>query len=219
MRNKTDLELLQMLWDYMHVNHNLEKSDAILVLGCSDLSVVEVGVDVYKKGYADKIIFSGGLGKDTGKIWDETEAEKFSKIAIQKGIPKENIILENKSTNTGENFRFTKKLIEETGLGIKKFIIVHKPYNERRSYAAFKKLMPEYEAVITSLDISFEEYEKMAEKNNLPNWTDLMVGDVQRMKVFAQKGWQEEVDMPNEIWNAYEELVKRGYDKYVFHEK
>ena len=39
------------------------------------------------------------------------------------------------------------------------------------------------------------------------------------MKVFAQKGWQEEVDMPDEIWNAYEELVKRGYDKYVFHEK
>lgn len=79
--------------------------------------------------------------------------------------------------------------------------------------------MPEYEAVVTSMDISCEEYNKMAIENNLPNWKELMVGDVQRMKVFAKKGWQVEVDMPDEIWNTYEELVKRGYDKYVFHEK
>ncbi|MBR3614047.1 MAG: YdcF family protein [Clostridia bacterium] len=219
MKNKTDFELLQMLWDYMHTGHTLEKADAILVLGCSDLSVVDVGVDVYKKGYADKIIFSGGLGKDTSKMWDEPEANKFAKIAIEKGIPKENILIENKSTNTGENFRFTKKLIEENGLGIKKLIIVHKPYDEKRAYAAFKNWMPEYEAVVTSMDISCEEYNEMAIKNNLPNWTELMVGDVQRMKVFAKKGWQVEVDMPDEIWNAYKELVERGYDKYVFHEK
>ena len=49
MKNKTDFELLQMLWDYMHTGHTLEKADAIHVLGCSDLSVVDVGVDVYKK--------------------------------------------------------------------------------------------------------------------------------------------------------------------------
>lgn len=218
MDKKTDFELMQILWDYMHVNHILKKMDAIIVLGCSDPSVVDVGVDVYKKGYSDKIIFSGGLGKDTSKIWNEPEANKFAKIAISKGIPKEKIYIENKSTNTGENFKFTKKLIEENKLNIKSFIIVHKPYDEKRVYAAFKKWMPEYDGIVTSMNISCEEYNKMAIANNLPNWISLMVGDVQRMRVFAKKGWQAEVDMQDEVWAAYEEMVKRGYDKYVYHE-
>lgn len=218
MENKTDFELIQILWDYMHINHNLEKADAILVLGCSDISIVDVGVDVYKKGYANKIIFSGGLGKDTSKMWDEPEANKFSNIAIQKGVPKEDIIIENKSTNTGENFRFTKKIIEENDLKIKKFIIVHKPYDEKRAYATFKNWMPEYEAIVTSMNISCQDYNTMAIEMGLPNWIDLMVGDVQRMKVFPKKGWQVEVDVPDDVWDAYEQLVKRGYDKYVFNE-
>lgn len=218
MENKTDFELIQILWDYMHINHKLEKADAILVLGCSDISIVDVGVDVYKKGYANKIIFSGGLGKDTSKMWDEPEANKFSNIAIQKGVPKEDIIIENKSTNTGENFRFTKKIIEENDLKIKKFIIVHKPYDEKRAYATFKNWMPEYEAIVTSMNISCQDYNTMAIEMGLPNWIDLMVGDVQRMRVFPKKGWQVEVDVPDDVWDAYEQLVKRGYDKYVFNE-
>lgn len=218
MENKTDFELLQILWDYMHMNHELKKSDAILVLGCSDLSVVDVGVKIFKEGYADKIIFSGGLGKDTSKLWSEAEADKFAKLAVKKGIQANKIYIENKSTNTGENFRFTKKLIEEQSLDIKSFIIVHKPYDEKRAYATFKNWMPEYEGIVTSMDISCQDYNKMAIENNLPNWKELMVGDVQRMKVFAQKGWQVEVDMPDKVWTAYEELVRRGFDKYVYQE-
>lgn len=219
MEKKTDFELIQILWDYMHLNHSLRKSDAILVLGCSDLSVVDVAVDIYKKGFSDKIIFTGGLGKDTSKMWDELEAEKFSKIAINKGVPKDAIYTENKSTNTGENFRFTKKMIEENNLNIKNFIIVHKPYDERRVYAAFRNWMPEYSGVVASMQITPEDYNKMAIERNLPSWVDLMVGDVQRIKVFAKKGWQIEMDMPEDVWNAYEELVKRGYDKHVFYDK
>ena len=218
MKNKTDFELLQILWDYMHLHHKLTNADAILCLGCSDLSVVDVTVDLYKKGYSDKIIFSGGLGKDTSKIWDEPEANKFAKIAIEKGVPEDKIYIENKSTNTGENFRFVKNLIEENSLNIKNFIIVHKPYDEKRAYAAFQNWMPEYSAVVTSQDISCEKYDEYAMKNNLPNWKELMVGDVQRMIVFAKKGWQKEVEMPQNVWEAYEELVKRGYTKYVYHE-
>lgn len=218
MEKKTDFELVQILWNYMHMNHTLKKADAILVLGCSDLSVVDVGVEVYKNGYSDKIIFSGGLGKDTSKMWDEPEANKFAKLAISKGIPEERIYIENKSTNTGENFRFTKKLIEENNLNIKSIIIVHKPYDEKRAYAAFKNWMPEYEGIVTSMNISCKDYNEMAIKNNLPNWTELMVGDVQRMKVFAKKGWQIEMNVPEEVWNAYEEMVRRGYDKYVYHD-
>ena len=39
------------------------------------------------------------------------------------------------------------------------------------------------------------------------------------MKVYPELGWQVKVDIPIKVWQAYEELVKRGYDKYIIQEK
>ena len=38
-------------------------------------------------------------------------------------------------------------------------------------------------------------------------------------RVFYEKGWQIKDEVPDNIWAVYEELVKRGYDEYVFYEK
>jgi len=212
-----DLELAQILWDYMHLNHILKKSDCIIVLGTSDATIADVAIDLYFKGYSNKIIFSGGLGKITKKIWDETEADKFAKIAISRCVPECDIYIENKSTNTGENFIFTKKLIEDKKLNIKSCILVCKPYNERRVYATFQKNMPEYEAAVTSRNISCKEYNDIYLKNNdvFPDWLDVMVGDVQRMRIFAEKGWQVPVEVPENVWDACMELIRRGYNKFA----
>ena len=209
--NLEDIKLIQILWDYMRMNHQLKHSDCIIGLGSIDTNVAHVASELYLNGYADKLIFSGGLGKITYKLWNETEAEKFSKIAIEKGVPSKDIYLEKESTNTGDNFRFTKRLIENENLNIKSCLVVCKPYNEKRVYAAFKKIMPEYEVVIHSENISCEEYYKQ----NGNEWVNVLVGDIQRMKLFYEKGWQIKMDIPNEVWKAYEILVKRGYDRFV----
>lgn len=51
------------------------------------------------------------------------------------------------------------------------------------------------------------------------DWISVLVGDVQRMKIFAENGWQIPMEIPQDVWSAYEELVKRGYDKFVLEEK
>lgn len=212
-----DIELIQILWDYMRMNESLEKVDCIIVLGTVDESVVDVAVELYFKGYADKIIFSGGLGKITYKLWKEPEADRFTKKAIELGVPKDKIYKENGSTNTGDNFKFTKKLIEKEKLDVHSCIIVCKPYDEKRAYASFKKVMPEYKGIVTSKKIECKEYyEQWKNQELLPKdeWIHVLVGDIQRMKLFAKKGWQIEVDIPQNVWNAYEELLKRGYNKY-----
>jgi len=163
----------------------------------------------------NKLIFSGGLGKITYKLWNETEAEKFAKIATEKGVPSKDIYLEKESTNTGDNFRFTKRLIENEKLNIKSCIVVGKPYDEKRAYAAFKKIMPEYEVIIYSERISCEEYYK----RNGNEWVNVLVGDVQRMKLFYEKGWQIKMEIPKDVWEAYEILVKRGYDRFVLQDQ
>ena len=79
-----DLKLIQILWDYMRMNYKIKHSDCIMGLGTEDTNVANIAVELYLNGYANKLIFSGGLGKVTYKLWNETEAEKFAKIAIEK---------------------------------------------------------------------------------------------------------------------------------------
>ena len=211
-----DKELIEILWDYMKMNQKIKKSDCILVLGCSDITIVDRAVELFKKGYGDIMIFSGGLGKITSKIWNETEADRFAKRAIELGVPEKKIYKEDKSTNTGHNFLFTKELIEREKLNIHSLIIVCKPFDEKRAYACFKNFMPGYKGVITSKEVTFEEYYNSNIDNKI--WIDVLVGDIQRMKLFAKKGWQIEMEVPQNVWNAYEELKNKGYDKYVIKE-
>ena len=210
-----DIKEIQILWNYMKMNHKLKQSDCIIGLGTVDTNVANIASELYLKGYANKIIFSGGLGKITYKLWNETEAEKFAQIAIKKGVPKERIYLEKESTNTGDNFRFSKKLIEKENLDIKSCIVVCKPYDEKRAYEAFKKIMPEFDVVIHSENVSCEEYYK----RNGNEWVNVLVGDIQRMKLFYENGWQIKMDIPNKVWKAYEILVNRGYDRFVLKNK
>lgn len=206
-----DIELIQILWDYMKMNHKIRNAECIIGLGTIDINVANVASELYLKGYANKLIFSGGLGKITRKLWNETEAEKFAKIAIQRGVPSNNIYLEKESTNTGDNFRFSKKLIENLKLDIKSCIIVCKPYDEKRAYATFKKIMPEYDGIVYSENISCEEYYQKYGNE----WVHVLVGDIQRMKIFYEKGWQIKMDIPQNVWKAYETLVRKGYNKFV----
>ena len=93
----------RLLWDYHHMNHDLRKSDCILALGSHDLRVAHRAAELYLEGWAPVVIMSGGLGNLTQGIWTEPEADKFAAIAIQKGVPAGAILIENRSTNTGEN--------------------------------------------------------------------------------------------------------------------
>lgn len=209
-------EKIEKLWNYMQCNHTIKKVDCIIVLGCEDLNVAKVATDLFLKNYSDKLIFSGGMGKVTKNIWNEPEADKFAKYAIENGVPKDKVYVENASTNTGDNFRFVKKLIEQKNLDVKTCIVVCKPYVQKRVEATLKKIMPECEGIIISQNIGYEAYCKQYE-NEIGDSREViedLVCSVERMKVFAQRGWQIEVDVPDDIWNTYEELVKAGYDKY-----
>lgn len=136
------------IWDYHHMNHTLEKADCILVLGSHDDRVAERSAKLYLDGWAPLIIFSGYLGRLTEDMWTKSEAERFAEIAMKMGVPKKKILIEDKSTNTGENILFTRQLLAEKGLDLQKFIVVQKPYMERRSYATFKKVWSNFKNYI-----------------------------------------------------------------------
>lgn len=213
MINEATLLLAKKLWNYHLLNHSLEKSDCILVLGSHDLRVAERGAELYLQGWAPLIIFSGGLGNFTKNMWQEKEADLFAQLAIKMGVPEDAILIENKSTNTGENILFTQQLLNARGLDPQSFIVVQKPYMERRSYATFKKHWPDKKLIVTSPQISFENYP--TGEIPIERVITIMAGDLQRIKFYPEKGFQVYQEIPGDVWKAFEELVAAGYDQHL----
>src|ERR1044072_8843172 len=137
------------------MNHEVAKADAVLVLCSHDERVAERGAQLFLDGWAPLVIFSGGHGSITRTLWSEPEAERFARIAVDLGVPRESILIESQSTNTGENIEFTKRLVAERGLDLQKFILVQKPYMERRAFATVLKLWPEKEWIVKLPQASF----------------------------------------------------------------
>jgi uncharacterized SAM-binding protein YcdF (DUF218 family) len=207
------LDLAKKLWDYHHLNHQVQKVDCILTLGSHDLRVAERAAQLYLDGFAPLLVFSGGLGRLTLGMWTQSEADQFANIAAGMGVPREHILVENKSTNTGENILFTRQLLAASNLDPASFIVVQKPYMERRSYATFKKQWPEKKLLVTSPQIAFEDYPTA--DISMEKVIDIMVGDLQRIKYYPEKGFQIYQEIPDDVWDACNELIKAGFNKYL----
>ncbi|HEV7621685.1 MAG TPA: YdcF family protein [Flavisolibacter sp.] len=207
------LALAKKLWDYHHVHHVLKKSDCILVLGSHDLRVADRAVELYQQKMAGFIIFSGGLGRLTEGMWNETEANLFASVAIKNGVPEKNILIENKSTNTGQNILFTQQLLKGNNLDPQSFIVVQKPYMERRSYATFKKHWPDKDLGVTSPQIDFEKYP--TKEIPAEQVINIMVGDLQRIMIYPEKGFQVYQEVPEDVKEAYNQLIALGYDQHI----
>lgn len=208
---------VEKIWNYHQLGHELKKSDAILVFCSHDRVVAERGARLWLDGWAPLLIFSGGLGVVTGRFWSVPEADQFAEIAIGMGVPNERILIENRSTNTGENVLFSRRLLEQRGIEAQTFIVVQKPYMERRSYATFRKVWPEKDLVVTSPRLSLDEYLGRYDHEPLSpeDAIGIMVGDLQRIRLYAEKGFQIPQEIPNDVWEAYEALVAAGYDGYL----
>jgi uncharacterized SAM-binding protein YcdF (DUF218 family) len=209
--------LAEKIWQYHQLNHELSNADAILVLCSHDTVVARRGAELFLDGRAPLLIFSGGLGAITKRLWLEPEADQFARIAVEMGVPSDRILIENRSTNTGENVLFTRRLLAERQIDPRTFIVVQKPYMERRSYATFKKVWPEKELVVTSPRVTFDEYlQKYAHESlSADDVISIMVGDLQRIRVYPERGFQIYQEIPDDVARAYEELVKAGYNRHL----
>jgi len=206
-------ELARQVWDYHHVNHELVKSDCILAQGSHDLRVAERAAQLYLDGWAPLLIVSGGYGNLTEGVFDEPEADKFARIALDMGVPDAALLIENRSTNTGENVTFTQQLLAKRSIDPQSFILVQKPYMERRTLATFAKRWPDKGFVVTSPQISFDNYPN--EQITREQVIHIMVGDLQRIRDYPARGFQIEQPISELIHEAFEQLVAAGYTNHL----
>src|SRR5690606_15843697 len=116
----------------------ISPSDAILALGSMDTRVASRAAELWHQGFAKTVVVSGGFGRLTGKTQSESEAHEFREILLSSGVPDDAILLEDKSTNTGDNIKLSIQKLEETGRRPRKIIVVTKPYAEKRTYATVR---------------------------------------------------------------------------------
>lgn len=204
---------LAVIWDYMCLKMPLRKCDCIVGFGCHNEDIPLRCAELYHQGYAPRVLFTGGLGRNTIDMWSQSEAERFAAIAMAAGVPAEDIIIENKSTNSAENILFTRDKFRELGMDVSRIIAVHKPFMERRLMAAMGVCWPEMDVVYTAPQVDLDTYISnsvdcgMTEKGVI----DVIVGDFQRMDVYAKKGFQIPQQIPETAWQAFRNLVEMGH--------
>ncbi len=202
------------LWNYHLIVDNLTQGKvprAILGLGSYDLRVAKHAADLYLQNYASKIIFSGNAGNWTIGRWDKSEAEIFKEHAISFGVDKNDIILEPKASNIGENILFAKKIIEEFLPNINEIILITKPQTTRRAYATF---MAHWQSLPVIVSAPHHDLTDIAEDYSIEELINEMVGDLERIIVYPAKNYQIKQEIPDSVMTAYRFLINSGYTKH-----
>ena len=208
---------LQVLWDYLKLSQPPEEADCILGFGNFNLEIARRAAELYHQGFAPRILFSGGLGRNTEGLFPEPEALRFARTAMECRVPEDAILLETKSTNTAENILFSRALLQERCLPHSRILGVHQPFMERRITAAMGVYWPEARFRVTSPQVTLPQYLAEALRQGITEHAAIcvIVGDFQRMDLYARLGYQLPQFIPSQAWDAFHQLVSMGYDSQL----
>lgn len=212
--------------------YQIRQSDAIMVFGNELLHPLEAGIRAWKKGLAEYLVFCGGVGHATEllreniqnhRIWrsvikepeKKSEAEIFGELAEKYfQVPREKILLDTISRNTGENAKNGWKCISHVLQKAQNIILLQDPLMQRRSKATLEWHMPEghvisYASFIPRLkkDFSFENDIPVLWKKE--RFLKLLLGEMLRLRDDENgygpkgKGFIGHVDIPEDVLEAY----------------
>ncbi|MFB6724817.1 YdcF family protein [Kribbella sp. NPDC056345] len=203
------LEATEVLWDYHDMHHELRPTDVGIGLGSHDLGVADCAAQLYHQHVFPLIVFTGANAPTTVERFPRGEAVHYTEHALQMGVPAEAIITEPAATNTGENIVLTRAALAARRISPETVMLISRPYQQRRAYATCRKVWPEVEVVCTSLPLALAEYiESIGDADRVLN---MLVGDTQRIELYAQLGFAVPQPMPEAVKDAFDELVARGY--------
>lgn len=127
----TILAVAVLIESYWHTySDSPEDSDAIVILGGGDQGRVQKAADLYKSGYADKVIIT--------PVGDRYNTEQLVSITRHYGIEEEDIIVDSESTSTYTNAQRTIEIMNEHNFT--SALIVTNDYHIKRSKLVFDRL-------------------------------------------------------------------------------
>lgn len=211
--DRTDVDaLVRLVWDYHVLGVEPRPSDLIFVLGSNDLRVADHAAALWERRLAPLVAVSGKSGRLTEGLFGKCEADAFAERMMALGVPASALILEREATNTGENIRFTRRLLAEKGIVAGSAICVQKPFMERRTFATMARQWPELPCTISSPPLDFAAW--CAGATDPDEVISTMVGDLQRIIAYPGLGYQIPQEVPLPVLAAMRELIRLGHDRH-----
>ena len=120
-------------------NDIIQRSDAIILLEGDGLFRVQKAVSLYKQGWADIIVFSGGITDHKYGSFPFTEVLPH---ILSAGVPESYVIHEGKSSNTREQAIEVLKMADDKRW--KKLILVASHEHQYRAYLTFLRMVMDF---------------------------------------------------------------------------
>lgn len=199
----------RLLWDYHQMGHAPRPCSVAIGLGSHDLGVADEAVALYQRGLVPLLVFTGATSPTTRERMPRGEAAHYRERALELGVPSSAVLVEPNARNTGENIRFSRRVLEDAGVEVSSVLLVSKPYEERRAYATACKLWPEVEFVSVSTPMTFEQYLDSIQDVRLV--IDMLVGALQRLLIYPEQGFMISQAVPQDVMQAYERLCHEGF--------
>ena len=111
---------IEAITNFIFISDELFQSDIIIVPGTFRIEIVDKALKLFNKGLVDYIVTTGGVKNEVGL----SESEFQRQYLIEKGIPREKILNESKSTNTKENAIYAKEILDLNGIKYEKIILI-----------------------------------------------------------------------------------------------
>ncbi|WXL24363.1 YdcF family protein [Ectopseudomonas mendocina] len=198
----------QVLWDFLSAGRGHAECELLIVCGSYDLRVCDYACELLDQGVAEHIVFSGNTGNWTRHLWERPEAEIFAERAMALGVRPEQFSLEARSTNFAENIAFTRELFPH----VRRATFLTKPNSIRRVKLTLPIRWPELTAWVDAPGYRFPD--GVANVVGLFGLIAEMVGDVQRIKLYPQAGFQVAQELPEAVEQAWQFLVEQGFDHH-----
>ncbi|MBF9068186.1 YdcF family protein [Streptacidiphilus fuscans] len=201
----------QLIWDFHQMHHEVRPCDVVIGLGSHDLGVADTAADLFERGMAPLIVFTGGNSPTTRERMPRGEATHYLERALELGVPRGAVLVEPHAANTAENFRFSRAVLEEAGVKVSSALLVTKPYEEKRAYATACKEWPEVEFFCASTSMTLESYANSIGDARMV--IDMLVGALQRLRIYPDQGFMIRMPVPDDVVAAYQRLCREGFTR------
>ena len=157
-------EFLKQIEDFMFIEDKPEKADVIFIPGNGYPQMAEKAAELYRNGFAPKILPSGRYSITAGRFTGvldkkecycgtyKTEWDFLKDVLMQNGVPEEAILKEDQATFAYENAIYSRQVTDHAELEIERAILCCKSYHARRCLMYYQLLYPKTEFYVVPVN-------------------------------------------------------------------
>lgn len=214
--------------------------DALVLCGSAVLASVDVAAAALAAGLADRLVVTGGVGHSTRFLEHAVQAHPLYRGTPTSGrseaaviadilrehheVPDSAVLIEDRSTNCGENAEFTVDLLRRTPGRWRSLVLVQDPTMQRRTHECFRRSLrgaPDVEVVSYApfVPVVGERHPHDVQDDqgrtawSSARYTALVLGEIRRLQDdehgYGPRGadFIDHVDVPPDVTAAYRRLA------------